>query len=225
MAPAQISTLLIILFSYLALHVVAVDDRRPPFSHLQPGDVICGSTMFSEVKALNSLTEDCHAALQLIPSGRLTFEGGDPPTWSIEPPAQRRKFLPAAFIYKTCLIRVKGLDSPPLPRSLESLARTRYYHVWPAAREAVERVLQKCRRDDNVNGSVMQTLTFDGHGPHKLWVSIGPSQVLRLSGPAKISIAPDYHVYDAAIGGAGRVTRKEKRSWTKGCLGCPATVE
>jgi hypothetical protein len=192
MATAQISTLLLLLFSYWTIHVVAVE---PPFSHLQRGDVICGTPLLPGMNNIQPLAEDCHAALRFIPSGRLTFEGGDPPTWSIERPTRRRKFLPAEFTYRTCIIRVQGLDSPPLPRSLESLARTMYYHVWPAAREAAERVLQQCIRADCINGWVMQTLTFDGHGPYHLRVDIVHSTLTM------VPYDPRYHVYNAATVG------------------------
>jgi len=150
------------------LSLSIIEDRHSLIFSLEMGDVICGQSLFPG--GVKPLTEDCQRALQLIPSGRLTFGGGNPPTWSIESQAQRRKFLPAAFFYKTCTIRVHGLDSPPLPRSLESIARTMYYHVWPAAREAVERVLQQCIRTGGVGGMVTQTLTFDGHGPYCLQV-------------------------------------------------------
>jgi hypothetical protein len=234
MAPAQISTLLILLFSYWTIHIVAVHDRGPPFSHVQPGDVTCRDFEYDEEPnwTIKPLTEDCHAALQLIPSGRLTFEGGDPPTWSIDPPAQRRKLPPAAFVYKTCIIKIH-LNSPPIRRPFESPARTMYYHVWPAAREDTERLLQQCIRAGRIGGTVTEKITFGGHGPFKLWVDIGPIQALEHSGPVQWSlIDPWYHVYDAAFGDAGRMTRKniaseaqirptgKVRSWTKGCLVC-----
>jgi hypothetical protein len=191
MAIAQISTLFVLIFSYWTIHVVAVHNRRPPFSQLQSGDVLCATHPPPVFQTSKPLIEDCHAALQLIPSGRLTFEGGGPPTWSIEPPSRRRKFLPAEFTYRTCIIRVQGLDSPPLPRSLESLARTMYYHVWPAAREAAERVLQQCIRAGRISGLVTQTLKFDGHGPYHLRVGIVHS------GLTSVPHDPRYHVYNA----------------------------
>jgi hypothetical protein len=186
MAPLQISTLIILLFSYLTIHALAVHDGRPPFSHLQPGPVACyrpTGPSYLTGNPRDPQTSHCRVALSLIPSGRFTFEGGDPPTWSIEPPAQRRKFLPAAFRYRTCTIEVLAHTNETLPRSLGSLARTMYYHVWPAAREAVARVLQKC---DGVGGDVMQTLIFDGQGPYRLGVFIDNSE---------LPVPPHYHLY------------------------------
>jgi hypothetical protein len=189
MATARISTLLILLFSYWTIHVVAANDRGPPFSHLQRGDVTCWRFTDPRKRTIKPLIEDCYAAFRLIPSGRLTFGGGDPPVWSIESPARRKKFLPAAFTYKTCTIRVQGHGNTPLPRTLDSPARTMYYHVWPAAREAAERVLQQCMQAGAARGCVTQTLTFDGHGPYHLGVDIGNFGA---------TMAPRYHVYDAA---------------------------
>jgi hypothetical protein len=180
MAPLEIYTLIILLFSYLNIHVLATNDGRPPFSHLRPGHVDCWRS------GLPYLESDCRVALTLIPSGRFTFEGGDPPTWSIETPAQRRKFLPAAFRYRTCTIEVVGTTKTLLPQSLVgSLAWTMYFHVWPAAREAAARVLQTC--SGRTGGAVTQTLTFHGHGPYLLSVIVDRSPGLR--------VTPQYHVY------------------------------
>jgi hypothetical protein len=190
MASAQISTLMILLFIYLTIHVFAADDQELPFSHLQAGALICLTPSIPKSMP-GTLTEDCYVALQHIPSGRLTFDGGDPPTWSIESPAQRRKFLPAEFKYRTCRIKVRGISfaRTSLPRSLGSLARTMYYHVWPAAREGVERLLRNCTgANGRVSGVVFQYITFDGHGPYKLAVHISDLED---------RYTPLYHVYDA----------------------------
>jgi hypothetical protein len=153
MARAQIYALVMLVFLLPNTHVLAVDDQGPPFSHVQPGPLFCWTAAIPN--RANALTQDCHIALQHIPSGRLTFEGGDPPTWSIESPAQRRKFLPALFEYQTCSIEVLGNPCihTPLPQSLGSVARTMYYHVWPAVREGVERVMQQCTEEGRITGT------------------------------------------------------------------------
>jgi hypothetical protein len=68
-----------------------------------------------------------------------------------------------------------------------------YYHVWPAVREGVERVLQKSTVADRVGGNVLQYLTLDGHGPYVLIIFVDNSAVVYSSFA---------HVYDAATGDA-----------------------
>jgi hypothetical protein len=202
MARAQIYALLMLLFSCSNIHVLAANNQGPLSAHVQPGDVRCWASK-SLIELMKALTQDCRVALQQIPSGRITFEGGDPRTWSIESSAQRRKFLPAEFKYRTCHIRVRGhpFIRTSLPRSLDSLARTMYYHVWPVAREGVERVLQNCTEaDGRVTGIVTQYLTFDGHGPYALAVTVSGLE----------SEFGTYHVYDAAVGDAEPVVHTEK---------------
>jgi hypothetical protein len=221
MTPPQTYTLITLVFSYLIIRIIAADNQGSQFKQVEPGPVHCWRQlpMFLPCRdySLGPLAEDCRAALNMIPSGRLTFEGGDPPTWSIEPPAQRRKFLPAAFTYRTCNIGVWA--DTTLPLSLESLARTMYYHVWPAVREATEKVLQQCTISDRVRGSMAQKIMFDEQGPLRILIQI----------EYFIGHPPSYHVYcdavDAAVVDAVPVVQKTKRPFFKGCLGCSRTVE
>jgi hypothetical protein len=225
MASTQISTLIVMLLSYLTVYTLAADNQVQPFFQSQTNHVTCLTPSNNYYGRLlggplpedwRASPEDCRAAINIIPSGRLTFEGGVPPTWSIEPPAQRRKGFPAAFGYRTCTITVLSYSNTPLPRSVDSVARTMYYHVWPAAREGAERVLQRCTRGAGTGGFTGQSLKFNGDGPYELIVYVESSAIAN----------PSCRVYDAETGAETvQVTPKKKRPWFKGCLGCSATVE
>jgi hypothetical protein len=88
--------------------------------------------------------DDCNIALEMTPWGfRFT---GDPGQWPYDQHGPRSKHIPAIFRYASCIITCRPVKrhsqlgglAPGL--NISSL----YFQVWPEARLAAERVIQKC---------------------------------------------------------------------------------
>ena len=101
-------------------------------------------------------TEDCKAAINLIPTGLLTIDpdplhAGTRDRPNIHLPKHRRKFyLPAAFRSGTCVVSVSysvrtydiASQAPQAPPTLA--ADFLYFTVWPNAHRLALHILQKC---------------------------------------------------------------------------------
>jgi hypothetical protein len=213
MARAQIHTFIILLLSYLTTYVSAVNNRGKPRFHIQPGPLVCWALMVPEHAGPGPLAEDCRAAFQSIPSGRLISHGGNSPTGLpvSDTLAQQINLLPAAFHYRSCSIMVSSQNVQPV---LGSVTEAMSYGAWSAAREAAKRILQFCTSGDRVGGSVMQSLTLERYDSFNVLIAIDHSALTP----------PVCRIHDAESGGMERVPRR-RRPWCKGCMGRSATVE
>jgi hypothetical protein len=87
--------------------------------------------------------DDCNIALEMIPSGFLFT--GDPGQWPYDQHGPRSKHLPAMFRYASCMITVTPAKRYFKLGQVSGLnVSSLYFQVWPEARLAAERVIQKC---------------------------------------------------------------------------------
>jgi hypothetical protein len=173
---------------------------------------------------------DCRGAVDMIPSGGLSFNGGGPRDWVIEAKGHRYKSLPAMFTYRTCSIDVgKAFEPHPNPRPPNKMAQAIYHQVWPPVKAAAERLLEQCVAT-NQQGRTYALVTMNET------YFLFSVEIDRTSRFERSRVLPKHHHY---IGGeddeepappAPPAPPQAKKPWWKGfkgCVGCSsgATLE
>ena len=176
---------------------------------------------------------DCHAAINMIPSGEYLFDGLHLEKPFYRPPQYRtRKFLiPAIFRSGTCIVAISANPHRPGHDNGEALAPKKaatamYNVVWPNVRTVATYIVQRCSSAPKAGakeehpavgkkfkGGQIRSSVLIGEGLYSYVVSVrGPPKAMPGDGwtvqlHPEQDHAPSFNVYEAGGESSGRGTK------------------